>query len=151
MWTSRWWMLDIKTSSWRYSFFDESFITLSPKESIEHIFQDFIRCDSTANNFSKEKEIFTDRQVFGSQERLALSSSCIRLRLICNLKFFSKENESAHFPVMGMKFINKFINPYNIYESIKLINSKVCAVVWLNQLSKLSLKYMYIYMGKSKL
>ena len=50
-----------------------------------------------------------------------------------------------------MKFINKFINPYNIYESIKLINSKVCAVVWLNQLSELSLKYMYIYMGKSKL
>ena len=45
-----------------------------------------------------------------------------------------------------MKFINKFINPYNIYESIKLINSKVCAVVWLNHL-----KYMYIYMGKSKL
>lgn len=39
--------------------FDESFIILSSKRSIEYIFQDFIRCDSTANNFSKEKEIFT--------------------------------------------------------------------------------------------
>ena len=26
---------------------------------IEYISQDFIRCDSTANNFSKEKETFT--------------------------------------------------------------------------------------------
>ena len=33
------------------------------KESIEYIFQDFIRCDSTANNFSKEKETFTYMRV----------------------------------------------------------------------------------------
>ncbi len=34
---------------------------------------------------------------------------------------------------------------------IKLVNLMVYLVVWLNQSSKLSLKYMYIYMGKSKL
>ena len=34
---------------------------------------------------------------------------------------------------------------------IKLVNSMTYPVVWLNQSSKLSLKYMYIYMGKSKL
>ncbi len=34
---------------------------------------------------------------------------------------------------------------------IKLVNLMVYLVVRLNQSSKLSLKYMYIYMGKSKL
>lgn len=34
---------------------------------------------------------------------------------------------------------------------IKLVNLMVYFVVWLNQSSKLSLKYMYIYMGKCKL
>ena len=36
-------------------------------------------------------------------------------------------------------------------SSIKLIKSMVHPVIWLNQSSKLSLKYMYIYMGKPKL
>ena len=34
---------------------------------------------------------------------------------------------------------------------IKLVNLMVYLVVRLNQSSKLNLKYMYIYMGKSKL
>ena len=36
-------------------------------------------------------------------------------------------------------------------SSIKLVNSMAYPVVWLNQSSKFSLRYMYIYMGKSKL
>lgn len=36
-------------------------------------------------------------------------------------------------------------------SSIKLVNPMGYPVVWLNQLNNLSLKYMYIYMGKSKL
>ena len=36
-------------------------------------------------------------------------------------------------------------------SSIKLVNSMAYLVVWLNQSSKFSLRYMYIYMGKSKL
>lgn len=32
---------------------------LLAEECIEYISQDFIRCDSTTNNFSKEKETFT--------------------------------------------------------------------------------------------
>lgn len=80
------------------------------KESIEYIFQDFIRCDSTANNFSEEKEIFTDRLVFRLRKRRTAGSACIRLKPICN-SFFSREKR-VHLPVLGMKFINKFINSY---------------------------------------
>ena len=36
-------------------------------------------------------------------------------------------------------------------SSIKLVNSMAYPVVWLDQSSKFSLRYMYIYMGKSKL
>ena len=40
---------------------------------------------------------------------------------------------------------------YTYMSSIKLVNSMFYTVVWLYQSSKLSLRYMYIYMGKSKL
>ena len=91
--------------------YDESFFILSTPKSIEYIFQYFIRCDSTANKFGKKKEAFTYKLIRQILEKMHGMFILHWVEVNILLEIFQQRKKS--FPsALGMKFINKFINPY---------------------------------------